>query len=85
LLSPNYIQYEKQKLVKGRNYMRELCMDISRICKEVEIDVFFPKKETLEFKKRIIAIYKINNIDISGLIYYNKSKVEKEEINNINL
>lgn len=85
LLSPNYEQYEAAKLVKGRGYMRDLCVDIRRICTEVGIKVIFPLIETLEFKKRIIAIYMVENTDISGLIYYNKAKIEKENIDNYNL
>lgn len=79
-IMPNYDEYEKQNLVKGVEYIRSLYKDILCICNEIGIKVFFPKKETIEYKKRIFAIYRIGEQDISALIYFNEK--DKDRIKN---
>ena len=87
ILHPNYETYAKEGIVKGREYMRDLCQDIRNTCSEIGIHVIFTNRESLEFKNRIIAYYKIGNNDVSGLIYFNSEKIKiiKENINNLNL
>lgn len=71
-LMPHYDEYEKQGLVKGKEYLRELFRDIKTICFQSSIDVVFTKDGTEEFKKKIFAYYSIDGNSINSLIYYNK-------------
>lgn len=86
LSSPHYDQYEEAGLVKGKSFLREVYIEIKNICEEIGIEVFFTRPKTEEFKKRIFAYYKLSNIDINGLIFYNrKTKVYEEDINDLSL
>ena len=80
-MMPNYDVYEKQGLVKGVQYIRDLYIEIKKVCEEVGITVFFTKKDSIEYSKRIFVIYRIGESNISGLVYYNKIEKERTELN----
>ena len=76
-LMPNYDVYFEQGLVKGNQYIYDLKVDIYRICVEIGAVAFFPDEKTLEFKRRLFAVYRIRDFDISNLIYFNEKEKQK--------
>lgn len=84
---PNYEYYcEQNNLPDPKIKVRDICMEIQSISKEIGVKVVFTKRDTLEFNKRIFAYYTLEDTPINGLIYYNrKTKTYVEDISNLEL